>query len=78
MKILLFIIRWLAQLNYKYDIVKEPKRIFIAMATMFPFILADVIAILTDSKFFNILGLIWIILLIGMRLWYLLGNMRQI
>ncbi len=78
MKILLSIIRTLAQLNYKYDKVQDPKRFFIAIGTMAPFILSDSIAILSDSRFFNVLGFIWIILLIGIRMWYLLGNMKQI
>jgi len=45
---------------------------------MAPFLLSDSIAVLTDSRFFNIIGFIWVILLIGMRIWYLTGNMRQV
>lgn len=76
-KIILFIIRWLANLNYKYDKVQEPKRFFIALGMMAPFLVSDSIAILTDSRLFNVLGFIWVILLIGIRIWYLVGNLKK-
>ena len=78
MKILLFIIRGLAQLNYKYDKVKEPKRIFIAMGTaLLPWFIFNSIEMLTNNRLFDFLGMAWIICLIVVRMWWLHGNSRK-
>ncbi len=68
----------LAKLNYVYDNVKEPKRIFIAMGTaLFPWFIFDTIGMLTDNIVFDFLGMAWIICLIAIRMWWRHGNLKK-
>ena len=69
---------WLANENKKYDGLKEPKRFFLGIGIgLSPFILLELTALFSDHRGYNILGIIWIILIIAMRIWWLEGNLKN-
>lgn len=78
MKICAFFFRRLANANYKYEQLKEPKRFYVAMGVgMLPFIILDAFALITNNKGFDVLGMVWIFLCIGIRMWWVLGNLKE-
>lgn len=78
LRILTDIKSWLAGENKKYDTLKEPKRFFIGMGlTMSPILLFQLFGLFANNRSYNILAIIWIILIISMRIWWLEGNLKK-
>ena len=69
--------RTLARFNLWYDRQKEPKRFLIAMSIgILPYILLDMLSILSAQIVFDLLGMLWIILVIAMRVWWIYGSLK--
>ena len=78
LRILTDIRSWLAEENKKYDNLKEPKRLLLGMGIgMAPVLLLQLLTLTNDSKAYAVLGILWIILIIGMRIWWLEGNLKN-
>ena len=69
--------RTLARLNMWYDQVKEPKKFTIDVGVGFaPYLFLDLLAMVSGQIMFNILGILWVILIIALRVWWLHGNLK--
>jgi len=78
LRILTNIRSWLAGENEKYDGLKEPKRFFLGMSlAMGPLLLLQLLTLFADHKQYIILGILWIVSIIAMRVWWLEGNLRN-
>jgi uncharacterized membrane protein YdjX (TVP38/TMEM64 family) len=78
MKFCAFFFRRLANANYKYEQLKEPKRFYVAMGVgMLPFIILHAFGLITDNKGLDVLGILWIFLIVGIRMWAVLGNLKD-
>ena len=76
MKICAFFLRRLAVMNNNYDVMKEPKRFYVEMGVgMGPFVLLELLAILINNKGFEVFAWLWILLMIGLRFWWLKGEL---
>jgi len=73
-----FFLKKLARMNRSYENLKEPKRFLIAMSVgMGPFILLNMLSIITENILFDLFGLMWIFLIIGIRVWWLHGDLKD-
>jgi len=76
MKICAFFLRRLAIIYNNYDVMKEPKRFYVAMGFgMGPFLLLELLAVITNNKGFEISAWVWILLMIGLRFWWVKGQL---
>ena len=77
MKICAFFFRRLATYNNVYEKMKEPKRFYVAMTVgIIPFLIFDILALIAESKGFDVIGIIWIFFVIGIRIWWLHGSLK--
>jgi hypothetical protein len=68
----------IAKWNYNYERIKEPRRFLIGMTVgIGPLILLDMIAVLADNSGATLLGLLWVFSFIGIRIWWLSGNLKK-
>lgn len=78
MKICAFFFKRLANANYKYDQLQEPKRFYVGMGFgMGPFFLYELFGVFTGQSVYRVLALLWIILMIGLRFWWVEGNLKS-
>jgi len=72
------ILRILAIVNSEYDKVKEPGRFFIGIIfSLGPWFIMDILSMILDHTGFRIVGMIWIISIVGLRMWWLAGNLKK-
>lgn len=78
MKVCVFFFKKLANVNYKYDKLQEPKRFYVAMGVgILPFITLDAFALIVENRGLNILAMLWILLVVGIRIWWLHGDLKD-
>ena len=73
-----YIKKKLAKFHKWYDDLKEPKR-FISLLgfAMGPWVVLDIIGIISKQKVFEILGMVWIVLMILWRFWWIEGSLKN-
>ena len=77
MKICAFFFKRFATANYKYEQLKEPRRMLTGLGIgMGPWLILDVFGLLSNNKSFEFLGMFWILLIIGLRLWWTHGSLK--
>ena len=75
-KVFGFFFRNLAICNDVYEKMKEPKRFYVAMtAGIIPFLIFDILALIADNKGFDVIAMLWIFFVIGIRIWWIHGNL---
>jgi len=78
MKICAFFFKKLANWNHKYELLKEPKRFYVAMTVgMIPFLIFDIFALIAENKGFDVIAMLWIFFVIGIRIWWLHGSLKS-
>lgn len=78
MKICAFFFKRFANMNYKYDQLQEPKRFYIGIGFgLGPFFWLELFGSFIDHAAFKVLALLWIILIVGLRFWWVEGNLKS-
>lgn len=72
-----WVLNKLARANKYYDGLEEPKRFFGMLIVISPWIFLDLFGLIIDHKGFDIFGIIWILMLIGLRMWWVEGNLKH-
>ena len=72
------ILRILAMLNREYDKVKEPERFIMGIVfSLGPWFLMDTLSMILDHTVLKVFGILWIVSIVGLRMWYVAGNLKK-
>jgi hypothetical protein len=72
------ILRVLAIINNNYDKTKEPQRFLLGIVFgLGPWFITDTLSIILDHTGLKILGFMWIIALVGLRMLWVTGNLKK-
>ena len=68
----------LAKFNQWYDNLMEPKRfIMMLVFAVSPWLLMDIIGLATGHRGWEVFGLLWILIMILMRMWWIAGSLKK-
>jgi len=72
------IARVFAKLNNKYDSMEEPNKIYTMILIVgVPLITLGFLSLITGHKGFELFEILWVLFLIVIRYWWILGKLRQ-
>ena len=72
------ILKILAMLNREYDKVKEPERFIMGIVfSLGPWFLMDTLSMILDHTVLKVFGILWIVSIVGLRMWYVAGNLKK-
>ena len=77
-KILRLLVKPLAKFNQWYDSLGENKRFFMMLGlAVSPWLIMDILGWISGHIGFEIFALLWILILISLRMWWIQGNLKK-